>query len=94
VDEAVTLAVTFVGRHEILAADFGAVSKRLDIATLELDGFNQSYQAAWPQLYTRKTLEIARWWRLMQSCSATLPTPRSMASLKPTNSLIYNDYID
>jgi len=60
VDEADRLAVSFIGRYESLAKDFGAVATRLGIATLELDHFNQSYHAAWPQLYTRETFEIVR----------------------------------
>jgi hypothetical protein len=58
VDDAGELAVSFVGRFESLSRDFGAVAARLDIATLPLDHFNQSYHAAWPELYTRETFEI------------------------------------
>ncbi len=58
VDETDAVAVSFVGRYETLTQDFGTVAARLNIATLELDHFNQSYHPTWTQLYTRETFEI------------------------------------
>ncbi|MCC6912525.1 MAG: sulfotransferase family 2 domain-containing protein [Rhodospirillaceae bacterium] len=53
-----SLAMTFVGRHESLAGDFAAVTAALDLETLPLDHFNQSYHAPWPSLYTPETFAI------------------------------------
>lgn len=57
-DDSGAVSVNFIGRYESLAADFAAVKARLEIATLELDHFNQSYHAAWPQLYNPATFAI------------------------------------
>jgi len=58
VDEAGALAVSFIGRYESLTTDYAAAVGRLQIPTLELDHFNQSYHAPWPSLYTRETFKI------------------------------------
>jgi len=58
IDDAGALAVTFLGRFESLAVDFATVKQHLGITTLELDHFNQSYHAAWPQLYTPATFAV------------------------------------
>jgi hypothetical protein len=57
-DDTGQLAIDFIGRYESLADDFMTLTTRLDIETLELDHFNQSYHAPWPQLYSRDTFAI------------------------------------
>ncbi len=58
VDDAGALAVSFVGRYELLAPDFAAETERLAVSTIGLDHFNQSYHAPWPGLCSRTTSEI------------------------------------
>jgi hypothetical protein len=60
VDDGGALAVSFLGRYEALAQDFAKVVAHLDLDTLVLDHFNQSYHPAWPGLYTRATFETVR----------------------------------
>ncbi|MBY0510976.1 MAG: sulfotransferase family 2 domain-containing protein [Rhodospirillaceae bacterium] len=60
VDDGGALAVSFMGRYESLEQDFAKVVAHLQITTLALDHFNQSYHPAWPGLYTRDTFEIVR----------------------------------
>jgi hypothetical protein len=59
-DESGDVAVSFIGRYESLAGDYAAVIARLQVPTLELDHFNQSYHAPWPSLYTRETFAIVQ----------------------------------
>ena len=57
-DDSGAVSVSFLGRYESLAVDFATVKQHLGIDTLELDHFNQSYHAAWPQLYNPTTFAI------------------------------------
>ncbi|MCA0199653.1 MAG: sulfotransferase family protein [Proteobacteria bacterium] len=57
-DAAGGLAMTFVGRHESLAADFAKVTGDLSLEALPLDHLNQSYHAPWASLYSPETFAL------------------------------------